>query len=235
MISELEPRTVDGLGEGNGFHLVGLDICSSVDFLTRLESAKIKMPDALFEAVAKRKVEYLAGRYCAQVLFSNHFAFENVEVTAQSDRAPEWPKGFVGSITHTNNWVACAAGRRNRLDSIGIDAEETFSISDYGEIRSNVFSKEEQNLIGSDLRMATLMFTFKEAFYKCFYPLTKKVFGFETVEITKINTDENIVKFQLSTDSDPAILANADRLEIRFAQQGTRCLCVVVLKNSISR
>ncbi len=39
------------------------------------------------------------------------------------DRSPRWPAGFVGSISHSRNWVVAAAARGEDYASIGIDSE----------------------------------------------------------------------------------------------------------------
>ena len=40
-----------------------------------------------------------------------------------ADRAPQWPAGLVGSITHTVGYSAAVVARQGSLLSLGIDAE----------------------------------------------------------------------------------------------------------------
>jgi hypothetical protein len=46
-----------------------------------------------------------------------------VELPVGENRAPRWPVGIVGSITHAGNMVAAAVARTSDLAAIGIDVE----------------------------------------------------------------------------------------------------------------
>src|SRR5690348_13963037 len=78
-------------------------------------------------AVLGRRVAFATGRACARR------ALARLEVTAFDlrnglDRAPRWPTGIVGSITHTGpapgGYCAVVVGRSRELAALGVDAEQ---------------------------------------------------------------------------------------------------------------
>ena len=75
---------------------------------------------------ADRALEFKTGRAYAKRALST-LGLHNVELPAGADRAPIWPPGICGSITHTagpvGGHVAAAVARTEVVGSIGIDAE----------------------------------------------------------------------------------------------------------------
>src|SRR3979409_1002599 len=59
-----------------------------------------RLPQALRHATQKRQREFLAGRWCAEEALQCLGA-GSTHVAMAKDRAPIWPDGVVGSITHT--------------------------------------------------------------------------------------------------------------------------------------
>jgi 4'-phosphopantetheinyl transferase EntD len=88
--------------------------------LTRAELA------SMGEMGAERKREFENGRtYAKRALAA--FGAQHVELPIGCDRAPLWPKGFVGSITHVrkgfDGYCAVAVARSDDYSAIGIDVE----------------------------------------------------------------------------------------------------------------
>lgn len=73
-------------------------------------------------AVEGRRREYTAGRVCARRALGRVGIHDQPVLTAAS-RAPVWPAGATGSITHTKGYCAVAVGRVPDLRAVGIDAE----------------------------------------------------------------------------------------------------------------
>ncbi len=78
------------------------------------------------EISSERKRELESGRtYAKRALAA--FGVNNVELPVGNDRAPIWPKGFVGSITHVrkgaDGYCAAAIARSDEFSAIGIDVE----------------------------------------------------------------------------------------------------------------
>ena len=78
-------------------------------------------PAHLRRAVSRRVAEFHAGRFCAATALR---ALEvDGAVATGADRAPIWPAGVVGSITHTNRFAAAAVALDTRARAIGLDTE----------------------------------------------------------------------------------------------------------------
>ncbi len=150
----------------------------------------IAVPEALAKAVPKRKAEFLAGRHCARLALAR--ASEGRGPPAASlpigpQRAPVWPEGYVGSITHTRGFVAAAAAPAGRLRSLGLDSERLMSAETADSVRSMVALEGELEALagaGFDARhLLTLVFSAKETLYKCLHPLVGRFFGFHEARL----------------------------------------------------
>ena len=146
------------------------------------------LPDealAVSRAVPKRVNEFAAGRACARTALAE-FGLSDFALLAADDRQPIWPKGFVGSITHTTGLCAAAVAQRSRIAALGLDSEIV------GAPTPDIWSMlcRDEELAWVDLlptaqrgRAVTLLFSAKEAFYKCQYPLTHEWLNFHDVHI----------------------------------------------------
>jgi 4'-phosphopantetheinyl transferase EntD len=141
-------------------------------------------------ASAKRVAEFSAGRLCARRALAQ-FGLEKSAVLRNEDRSPAWPAGFVGSITHTLGFCAAAVAPSSAFEALGIDAEIVGRVTP--EIWPYLFTLAEFTLLESlpaprRAEVATLVFSAKEAFYKCQYALTGEwlEFGDVTLELTGI-------------------------------------------------
>lgn len=150
-------------------------------------------PDALYpdearhvqKAVRKRAQEFAAGRLCARLLLKE-FGIQNFAIEVGAHRQPLWPNGLVGSITHTTGFCAAVAAPKKNLSSLGIDSEITGSVR--RELWRGICTPAETAWLRSlpgveQLAAATLIFSAKEAFYKCQFPLTQERLGFHDVAV----------------------------------------------------
>ena len=116
---------------------------------------------------------------------------EELEIDCDSlavdfDRTPAWPASLVGSITHTKNYAAAAVTYSRLAKSIGIDSEIVGAVS--SELWEYMFTSEERDWLNSlhgsrPEFMATLLFSAKEAFYKCQYKLTHQWVDFNDIYV----------------------------------------------------
>ena len=137
------------------------------------------------QAVEKRRAEFSRGRSCARA------ACAALGVTGQTipvgeRRAPVWPGSLVGSITHCQGLVAAAVGDRARFRGVGLDAEPLESLSP--DLTARVASIAEREAAERSVSVVPgvrgrLIFSAKEAVYKCVYPLTGADLDFEDVAI----------------------------------------------------
>lgn len=136
-------------------------------------------------ATPARIAEFAAGRCCARRAVAR-FGFVDCPVGAHDDRRPRWPQSLTGSITHTAGFSAAAVAERRRFKAIGIDAEPIGSVTP--ELWSRVLRRSERQWLerlpaASQAIVATLLFSAKEAFYKCQYEITRQWLDFHDVTI----------------------------------------------------
>ncbi|MBN1173619.1 MAG: 4'-phosphopantetheinyl transferase, partial [Micromonosporaceae bacterium] len=56
-------------------------------------------------AVPRRRAEFTTGRHCARLALAS-LGVEPAAILAGPDRAPRWPAGIVGTITHCDGYRA---------------------------------------------------------------------------------------------------------------------------------
>jgi 4'-phosphopantetheinyl transferase EntD len=165
----------------------------------------------LGKAVPSRVQEFTAGRLCARRLLAE-FGIVEFPLIVADDRQPIWPTTLVGSITHTRGFCAAVVAQKVHMAGIGIDCEVAGSVKE--EFWSHLFTAAEtpwlRSLPNSQQAVAaTLMFSAKEAFYKCQYPLVgeRLRFGDATVEV--LDWGATLGEFIIHTRGNLAIVRHA--------------------------
>jgi 4'-phosphopantetheinyl transferase EntD len=180
----------------------------------------------LRNAVPKRRAEFATARVCAREALAR-MGFPPTPLLPGPDRAPVWPAGVVGSISHTNGRCGVVLDRSPPVRSVGLDIETARPLDD-GVLAIILTEKERdwlfaENAARSDL--AVLFFCAKEAYYKCQYPLTRSYLGFKDVEIT-VDRESGRFEARLLKEGLPAAVA---RLEGRFRWEAGTVACGVEL------
>ena len=138
--------------------------------------------EALFvaQAVAKRRGEFAAGRSAARAAM-RVLGGGGVAIAVGPDRAPIWPAGWHGSITHNDRW--CLAAVTRGTAHLGVDIEAATPLN--SDLLSTICSPAEvERIAGADQGMlAKVVFSAKEAAYKAQYPLTQTLFGFDHLDV----------------------------------------------------
>ncbi len=139
----------------------------------------------LGRAVPKRAQEFAAGRLCARRALAE-FGIVDFAVEVAGDRQPIWPASMVGSITHTAGFCAAVAAERGSVGALGLDSEVVGDVK--VEIWPSVCLPMEIDWIRSlpasqQARAVALLFSAKEAFYKCQYPVTHERLDFRDVRV----------------------------------------------------
>lgn len=101
------------------------------------------------------------------------------------DRAPFWPAGVTGSISHSQSCCIAALGRTNHVRALGVDVEEDSDLQ--GDLVATICTIAERAWLSGQSRsglLGKLIFSAKECAYKCQYPVSKTLFGFDTLEVT---------------------------------------------------
>jgi 4'-phosphopantetheinyl transferase EntD len=140
----------------------------------------------LGEAVASRRYEFATGRYCAREA-CKQLGRPCDLIGVLPGRAPDWPKGLIGSITHCRGYIAAVACLSQHADFLGIDAEPLEPLPP--ELTDQVaFGREKDWLESADgsAERGRLLFSIKESVFKAWWPVYGSWLDFAdvTVEIT---------------------------------------------------
>ncbi len=170
------------------------------------QSYLVPFPSGLSVAVNKRQAEFLAGRVAARktMQYSGFFKSTIPSIPIGKNRAPVWPEGLHGSISHCQTKAYCAVTPIEKNDFIGIDVECYFSDETNSKIENMVFTKEEKLLLlecgVAENVAATLIFSAKESLFKALYPSVGQYFGFECASITDFSMREKYIQLTLGHD-----------------------------------
>lgn len=127
--------------------------------------------------VAKRRREFLHGRHRAREALGQ-LGQSPIAIPKHADRSPQWPPGYIGSITHTAELAAAVAASATRYAGIGIDIESAEALD---EATRKMILRPEEN--AADGAAAKLRFSIKEAIYKCIYPRVQTYVDFREMEV----------------------------------------------------
>ena len=142
--------------------------------------------ECVARSVEKRVKEFAAGRLCARAGLTE-LGLEPTPLLPGPDRMPIWPSGVVGSITHTDGYCVAVVGLETQFAAIGVDAEcigdvntSVWQLTMRAEELSRLRNLEE----AARRQMATVIFSAKEAFYKCQYAVTRSWLEFKDVSVS---------------------------------------------------
>lgn len=138
---------------------------------------------AVSTASPHRRQEFRAGRAAARAALAV-VGRPGAVLPRGADRRPVWPSGFVGSISHCPGFCGAAAASTRDFAGVGFDAEARRRVGPH--LHAAVCTEDERAWMaraGGDDEMATLIFSAKEAVYKCLSPLTGARLGFADVTI----------------------------------------------------
>lgn len=143
--------------------------------------AGIHWHKSLDNEVVKRCAEYLAGRFLVKYLCSI-IGFPAFQLQPGTDRAPKWPDGIIGSISHNNDTALCALGHLSQFKGMGVDVESLVLPNLVEILWKDIIHNDEYKLISKKIISNCLIFTFifsaKESLFKTLYPQVKKYFIF---------------------------------------------------------
>jgi enterobactin synthetase component D len=165
-------------------------------------------PSSITEAMPKRKAEFLAGRLTARKACSDYLETPFLgQLAIGPDRAPIWPIGVNGSISHCylpkGDGIAIAACCSIE-QLIGIDVEVVFSGIQAVKLANLFTDHSEREIIASmkpDIAYLvglTAVFSAKESFFKAAYPNVQRYFDFDAIKL--IGVKGNRLYFNLMAD-----------------------------------
>lgn len=185
------------------------------------------------QSVARRVGEFTAGRLCVRRAAVD-LGIDAFTLRVGADRSPQWPSSLIGSITHTEGFRGAVLARRGTLRALGVDAEVIGRVTP--ELWPQICTPAEAAWLYSlaDAQRASaaaLIFSAKEAFYKCQYPLTHAWLDFHDLSM-------NPLVIRSGSPQDFSLCANTSRaggagtllpLQGRYTIAGTLMLTAVTL------
>jgi 4'-phosphopantetheinyl transferase EntD len=148
--------------------------------------------EAVARAVANRVRQFAAGRHCARAAMAE-LGLAPAAVPVGERRAPRWPVGLRGSISHTDGYAVAVVRRVGGGEgdrwSVGIDAEQVGRVTEH--LHPRLFTPAEQQWLAALAPLerawaAAAVFGAKEAFYKAQFPLTAAWVGFHDVGARRV-------------------------------------------------
>jgi 4'-phosphopantetheinyl transferase EntD len=137
-------------------------------------------------AVETRRAQFGTARVSARRGLAR-FGIASCALVPNLDRSPRWPSGITGSIAHTERHCAVVLTDAHSFAAIGLDFESDAPLR--AGVEDVVCTESEQAwLNGLDrsamMWLGALVFSAKEAFYKCQYSVTQTMLDFKDVELT---------------------------------------------------
>lgn len=121
-----------------------------------------------------------AARLAARLLLAGE-GFPGWSMPRKHADATDWPPGYVGSLSHANEFAAAAIARREEFAGIGVDIEPAEPLPS-GLRDAVVFPRDVSGAAWGALA-DRIIFCAKEAAYKAVYPLDREVLGFADVTV----------------------------------------------------
>jgi len=141
-------------------------------------------------ATPVRRQEFALGRSCAREALGI-LGEPRVAIPVGRFRDPVWPFGYVGSITHCQDFCAVAVARTlpasgcPAIRGLGLDAEPAGSLPE--ELTGVVCSAKECTWLasrqGDGMPWDRLLFCAKESAYKCIFPTTHRFLEFRDMGV----------------------------------------------------
>jgi enterobactin synthetase component D len=129
-----------------------------------------------------------------------------------AENSPTWPPGMCGSITHKNGHVAVCTTSKKLFLSVGIDAED--ARKDISHLQEKICTQNDLKWVESICGLTemkrgaiiALIFSAKEALFKCHFPLGRKMFWFHDAEVSQIDLKTGLIKLKVLIDTSPNTL-----------------------------
>jgi 4'-phosphopantetheinyl transferase EntD len=170
--------------------------------------------------VPARHTEFLLGRHCAREAM-RQLGHEPLAVPKHADRSPVWPPGLVGTISHFGRHAAAAVAWSDEYRGVGLDLESSESLT--AEIAEMVCRPDES----AGPANGKLLFSIKEAIYKCIYPEVGHYVDFQDMEV-RLGADGCYTAVPHHENLDSELIA---RLEGRYYRSETMVIASAWLPN----
>ncbi|MCH8150506.1 MAG: 4'-phosphopantetheinyl transferase superfamily protein [Planctomycetes bacterium] len=137
------------------------------------------------KAAPKRRREFATGRFLARAALAEA-GIAPAPLVPGPDRAPIWPTGIVGSISHTDDCCGAAVAARGKIMGIGLDIESAEPLDE--RLWCLLITDPERSWLQKRnpterSHLAKLIFSAKECLFKCQFPIVRRWLEFTDVAI----------------------------------------------------
>ena len=142
----------------------------------------------------QRRNEFIAGRGLVRRGLAS-FGIPDCRIGRAEDGSPVWPPGVCGSISHKRNLCAVVLSHTSAYHALGVDIEKDQNLSPT--VWKYFVNPQErmQSINEAFDRIANLLFSCKEAAYKCLQPQFTAPVPFEDILVHL--TVKNIRSYQV--------------------------------------
>ncbi len=157
---------------------------------------------SLQHAVVKRKAEFVAGRRMATRALA-YLGYDALDIGIGAQRAPCWPLGVVGSISHHSSLAVSSVRLASDGAYLGLDVEPVMPDSQARQLQYQVCRADElakQHHSGLSLaEFITLVFSAKESLFKAVYPQVKRYLEFTDAKLIAIDSQSLTLMLSIPT------------------------------------
>ena len=174
-----------------------------VDCIGRSAAFDAEEERAIARAITRRRDEFTTGRRLARQALSR-LGCVAVGIPSDPDRVPQWPDGFVGTISHSGGLCAALVARASNFVGIGLDIEEITRIQP--EMRSLICRPDETDCDETSgvVDLTLLRFVAKEAFFKAYFPAIRTFLDFRDVKVS-VNPTRDRFEARLMKPNSPSL------------------------------
>lgn len=195
-----------------------------------------KLPEALGQLettqcagyAPQRQAEFIMGRRCArsalEALGYNH---ANNAIETSKEGLPVWPKGFLASISHSKGLCGAVAASSKEYQLLGFDIEKTNRLSNSASKRVIHPIEAEQE---PTQRIASILFSLKEAFYKAQYPIFGVSANFDDLALQLDHKIGSASILYMAPKFSPKLIEAQANLNFRFVQINNEVLSLCSLR-----
>jgi 4'-phosphopantetheinyl transferase EntD len=147
---------------------------------------------------SKRISDFVAGRYCASEALAK-LGLDRVSIPIGDSREPVWPATIIGSIAHTDRLAGAIAASDMSYLGLGLDLEKLQPLDN---IATQICTEKELEFQRNNSGFAdylNVVFSAKEAVYKCVWPIVQKFISFRDLELAM---DAPAKHFRVSWNND---------------------------------
>lgn len=193
----------------------------------------VPCPAGLAKAVAKRRSEFLAGRYCVRRALEA-IGIVGVSVERGEGGCPVWPTSVQGSVSHHDGVAIAAVTVAPGVLGVGIDVQTIVPAKTIADISSSILHGYDATLMATQRQPElafTLIFSIKESFFKAAFPSVRRYFDFDAAEIVELDLEAGRFRLRLRESLDDGLLKAGATFDGRMAADQGRVMSLLVFED----